>query len=1025
MSAEEEYLDRLLAQAMQPKKSNNETDAAADKVIIAEVPVSVSSGENSDKISGSKKENDIFNGKPKGNKDFSLDDVDAEQLAKEIADFEADADESILPGITDAGEDVNTEADLNDEAAEHETANEVTSNAEALTEDSLEVGQDQAGDSLSAEPVKEEFSEEALLAALNETGPSGGADSLTKDDISGVEDLLADLDMAMSEENDAVSDTDIAALAEMLPDADLSGDDLPVDTTNDSGSADAESADAAMADLDASAGLDAMNAMNAIDGEPSDAGSVAEESVHAEMPDIAGMDETDGLDAVAAESADAAMADLDALAGLDAPDAMNAIDGEPSDAGSVAEESVHAEMTDIAGMDEIDGLDAVATESADAAMADLDALAGLDAPDDMDVMDSEPMDAGSAELDSPDQSGELDMNEFSNASDMGDLASMDLDDIESRLAEAEAAGNEEIQVPGADGDITDIIGAMEGVDPGLDDIKSVLDKSDQNVAVDAALFDEPDIPDPLAALDDESEGEEDPAAGAKGKKGKKEKKKKDKNKKGGLFAGLFKKKKKGEEEIKSEEDYTDEDELDLTSKLDPNDFVSENAADMPREESDETVAAMFSGLDSIFSDDGAEASAGEDSFSGESASNEPSLSEPALGESGSSDSGADETPQKNGGFSGGGGSSDPDGAGDEESAKNKKGKKEKKDNIFKRIFAALMEDPDEDLGAVPEEQETKLSEENKQILSEVDGEEEKPKKEKKKKQPKEKKEKKPKVKKPKKEKEKKPEEPSVKIPRKFKIRTFMTAGSVLAAILVLTILVPSANVMSSARAAYYDQNYKDAFLSMYGKDLNESDKLIYDRSKTIILLDRKYDSYVQYEAMGMRDKALDSLLQGLARYEALRDTAVKLDVIGNLDATRQKILKALMDDYSISEEEAMEVLTYSPADYSGKVRAAAEGLPYITIDEQVAAAYGTPSNADGNENDQGTSPDETSLNEGEDELYPDLLPEEQEYIEGNSAEPIGETEDVSVTESEEKKKEGYGERQDGTNVTVEIESDQF
>ena len=964
MSAEEEYLDRLLAQAMQPKKSNNETDAAADKVIIAEVPVSVSSGENSDKISGSKKENDIFNGKPKGNKDFSLDDVDAEQLAKEIADFEADADESILPGITDAGEDVNTEADLNDEAAEHETANEVTSNAEALTEDSLEVGKDQAGDSLSAEPVKEEFSEEALLAALNETGPSGGADSLTKDDISGVEDLLADLDMAMSEENDAVSDTDIAALAEMLPDADLSGDDLPVDTTNDSGSADAE-------------------------------------------------------------SADAAMADLDALAGLDAPDAMNAIDGEPSDAGSVAEESVHAEMTDIAGMDEIDGLDAVATESADAAMADLDALAGLDAPDDMDVMDSEPMDAGSAELDSPDQSGELDMNEFSNASDMGDLASMDLDDIESRLAEAEAAGNEEIQVPGADGDITDIIGAMEGVDPGLDDIKSVLDKSDQNVAVDAALFDEPDIPDPLAALDDESEGEEDPAAGAKGKKGKKEKKKKDKNKKGGLFAGLFKKKKKGEEEIKSEEDYTDEDELDLTSKLDPNDFVSENAADMPREESDETVAAMFSGLDSIFSDDGAEASAGEDSFSGESASNEPSLSEPALGESGSSDSGADETPQKNGGFSGGGGSSDPDGAGDEESAKNKKGKKEKKDNIFKRIFAALMEDPDEDLGAVPEEQETKLSEENKQILSEVDGEEEKPKKEKKKKQPKEKKEKKPKVKKPKKEKEKKPEEPGVKIPRKFKIRTFMTAGSVLAAILVLTILVPSANVMSSARAAYYDQNYKDAFLSMYGKDLNESDKLIYDRSKTIILLDRKYDSYVQYEAMGMRDKALDSLLQGLARYEALRDTAVKLDVIGNLDATRQKILKALMDDYSISEEEAMEVLTYSPADYSGKVRAAAEGLPYITIDEQVAAAYGTPSNADGNENDQGTSPDETSLNEGEDELYPDLLPEEQEYIEGNSAEPIGETEDVSVTESEEKKKEGYGERQDGTNVTVEIESDQF
>ncbi|MCR5208866.1 MAG: hypothetical protein K6C99_01500 [Lachnospiraceae bacterium] len=622
-----------------------------------------------------------------------------------------------------------------------------------------------------------------------------------------------------------------------------------------------------------------------------------------------------------------------------------------------------------------------------------------------------------------------DMADLSDASDMDELASMDLDDIEARMAEAEAAGDEEIQIPGADGDITDILGAMEGLDPGLADVKEVLDKSDQNIAVDAGLFDEPDIPDPLAALEDEAESDAEADASTKsGKKGKKEKKKK-----GGFFSKLFKKKKKDVgKDGQNEENFPDEDELDLASKLDPDDFVHEDIADRPREESDEAVAAMFSGLDSIFSDGGNGAQTPEGGSEGdipsvdESSFGEAAMGEPSIGASSSDDAvseepDAEDKPNKSGG-SGGGSSSADEGADGEDKGKKKK---PKRDNIFKRIFAALLEDPDEDLGAVPEEQETKLSEENKQILNELDGEEENPKKEKKKKQPKEKKEKKPKVKKPKKEKEKKPEEPGVKIPKKYKIRTFMVAASVLAAILVLTVLVPSANVMSSARAAYYDKNYKDAFLSMYGKDLNESDKLIYDRSKTIILLDRKYESYTQYKAMGMRDKALDSLLQGLVRYDALKDTATELDVIDTLDATKDNILAALWDEYQISEEEAAEILKYSPADYTGKIKASAEMLPYTTIEEQVSSLYGYPENTDNGGSVEPAVPDDAGNDNGEEELYPDLLPEEQEHIESNNNAENPDIPEDTPDDTDQRRREGYGEKEDGTNVPVEIESEQF
>ena len=110
--------------------------------------------------------------------------------------------------------------------------------------------------------------------------------------------------------------------------------------------------------------------------------------------------------------------------------------------------------------------------------------------------------------------------------------------------------------------------------------------------------------------------------------------------------------------------------------------------------------------------------------------------------------------------------------------------------------------------------------------------------------------------------------------------------------------------------AYYERDYKNAFFSMYGKKLNDSDQLIYDRSKTIILLDRKYESYEQYKAMDMQENALDALLGGISRYESLKAEGEHLGVLEDLDATRAKITEALMNDFGISEQKALERQLY-------------------------------------------------------------------------------------------------------------------
>ncbi|MCR5208865.1 MAG: hypothetical protein K6C99_01495 [Lachnospiraceae bacterium] len=215
MSTEEEYLDRLLAQAMQPKKPNNDKDAAADKVIITEAPVSVSSGKGARGPKGNSVKN------PKGNKDFSLDDVDAEQLAKEIADFEADADASLLPGNSELSEEALSEAEADPAGAGAEPTEE-TGFAENEPADEIQ----------EIAPVQDtenkEFSEEALLAALNETGPVGGEiDALFESAPEASPEAsfdaaeLSELDAVFGDETAQEADFGTEEVAEAAPDADF------------------------------------------------------------------------------------------------------------------------------------------------------------------------------------------------------------------------------------------------------------------------------------------------------------------------------------------------------------------------------------------------------------------------------------------------------------------------------------------------------------------------------------------------------------------------------------------------------------------------------------------------------------------------------------------------------------------------------------------------------------------------------------------------------------------------------------
>ena len=348
-----------------------------------------------------------------------------------------------------------------------------------------------------------------------------------------------------------------------------------------------------------------------------------------------------------------------------------------------------------------------------------------------------------------------------------------------------------------------------------------------------------------------------------------------------------------------------------------------------------------------------------------------------------------------------------------EGEEDKKVKKEKKPGFFSKLLGALFtEEEDEEAVVVPEAGETKLSDENAAILSEIDAEKDKGKgkKEKKKKEKKPKPEKPKKEKKPKPAKAKKPEEPdnSKHIPKKYIGRTVALAASILIALVVVGTILPGMMNMSDARKAYYDHDYKAAFLTMYGKDLNESDLKIYQRSRLLVMIDRKYESYQHYQAMGMEHEALDALLQGLKRYNDLEEEAKTLGVETEALSIRLKIIDALASVYGMGEAEALECLSYSQADYTGKINAVLEGRTFRPMQEEIFEEYGLSIQ-------QEEAVEEDNSDDGQ---LPDLLPEEREYLE---QQPTGGEEPVELP-AESPSEILYF--RDG-NVDIQIESDQF
>ena len=283
---------------------------------------------------------------------------------------------------------------------------------------------------------------------------------------------------------------------------------------------------------------------------------------------------------------------------------------------------------------------------------------------------------------------------------------------------------------------------------------------------------------------------------------------------------------------------------------------------------------------------------------------------------------------------------------------------EKKPGLFARLMNFLLESDEEDEDPLAAEvladsdgETGTVTDENKALLEELKEEDKKGKKKKKdKKKGKkgkggeegeegaegEEEDSKKAKKKRKKEKKKKEEEetdlfapPEKKLSKKKVITVFVLCGTIAACIVLLVSCLPNYTEKREAHVAYDHQDYAQVYDLLYGKELDEQDEVLFQRSNLILQMNRKLRSYENYGSLDMRLESLNALIGGVARYQEILPEAETYNVVGEVSDIYAQILDRLSADFGVSESDALEIIALEDdVAYSQRLEAIISGAVY-------------------------------------------------------------------------------------------------
>ncbi len=149
----------------------------------------------------------------------------------------------------------------------------------------------------------------------------------------------------------------------------------------------------------------------------------------------------------------------------------------------------------------------------------------------------------------------------------------------------------------------------------------------------------------------------------------------------------------------------------------------------------------------------------------------------------------------------------------------------------------------------------------------------------------------------------------------------VVAGSalLLAGVILGTNIFGYSASKSEAEKYFTLQKYSEAYNEARGTKMQDKDPELYDKILTVMKVQQALDSYSSYAVMKYYPDALDSLLRGLQKYDENIDMALDLEIEGDMKVCKNRILSILKDEFSLSEQEAYNILSLDDEAYTRKV----------------------------------------------------------------------------------------------------------
>ena len=77
--------------------------------------------------------------------------------------------------------------------------------------------------------------------------------------------------------------------------------------------------------------------------------------------------------------------------------------------------------------------------------------------------------------------------------------------------------------------------------------------------------------------------------------------------------------------------------------------------------------------------------------------------------------------------------------------------------------------------------------------------------------------------------------------------------------------------------------YELAYEKLAGLEPRKSEEVFFEQVRTVMYVQKQYDSYLNYYNIGMKEEALDALFKGIDKYDKYYETADDLGILDDMD----------------------------------------------------------------------------------------------------------------------------------------------